>query len=300
MSAWRRYWIDSKRWPDIPTIRVGNAVLGGAGKTPTVMTLAGLPALAGKALHILMRGYGSRLRGPLRVCPHDHRFDDVGDEALLHARYHPTWIARDRPAGAWAALRSGAEILLLDDGAQNPSIRADFDLLVVDGKQGFGNGHILPAGPLREPIDHSMNRADAILLIGEASPKLRTYLDQASPPLLTGQLSLRSDSTDWLGQSVIAFAGIGQPEKFFTSLQEAGAHLLARYTFPDHHRYCRRECEALYREATDQQAILVTTSKDRVRLPPDIPIHVLEVDLILNESDWMNRLIETALQGFYV
>ncbi len=253
--------------PAVPVICVGNLVAGGAGKTPVALSLAARLAAQGRSVHILTRGYGGRAAGPLRVDAERHTAAEVGDEALLLARAAPTWVARERAAAARAAVEAGAELLLLDDGFQNPSIAKDLSLLVVDGAYGFGNGRVMPAGPLRESVTEGMARADAVVLMGEDRQGLSSRL-ATQRPLLPARLVPAPDGAAFAGRKVLAFAGIGRPQKFFDSLAELGADIAETRTFPDHHPYSAAEIESLAARAKELNVALVTTEKDAVRLPP--------------------------------
>ncbi|BBK39578.1 tetraacyldisaccharide 4'-kinase [Allostella sp. ATCC 35155] len=247
----------------VPVVCVGNLSVGGVGKTPVVLDLA--RRLAGRQPHILTRGYGGRLAGPVRVDPAVHGAADVGDEALLLARRTPVWVARDRAAGARMAVAHHARLLLLDDGFQNPSLAKDLSLVVVDGETGFGNGLVFPAGPLREPVARGLARADALVVMGED----RHGLAAASPvPVLRARLVPRMPLSFAPGAPIVAFAGIGRPAKFFATLRALGADPAAEQAFPDHHRFREDELLRLEALAAGLGARLVTTDKDAVRLPP--------------------------------
>jgi tetraacyldisaccharide 4'-kinase len=243
-----------------PVICVGNATLGGAGKTPVARALAALLRGQGVAAHVLARGYGGALKGPLRIESGRNSAREVGDEILLHARDGPAWIARDRAAGARAAIAAGAEAIILDDGFQNPGLAKTISLLVFDAAAGIGNGKVFPAGPLRERLGAALARADALVLMGEGQahwlggfpgPVLRARLAPAGPPP-TGPL--------------VAFAGIGRPEKFFATLGEAGGDIAEAVPFADHHVYRAGDLDFLRRLAAGRGAHLITTEKDHVRL----------------------------------
>jgi tetraacyldisaccharide 4'-kinase len=263
---------------------VGNLVAGGAGKTPVVLSIAGALRRGGVEAHVLCRGHGGRLAGPVRVDPARHAAADVGDEALLHARAAPAWIARDRAAGAAAAAEAGAEVLLLDDGFQNPQPAKDLSLLVVDGEVGFGNGRVIPAGPLREPVEQGLARADAVVLLGDDRTGLRAALSRARP-VLAARIEPAGD-TGWLsGARVLAFAGIGRPAKFFAALAAAGAEVAAAVPFPDHHPYDPDEVMRLVERARALGAVPVTTAKDLVRLPPGAAPMVRSLEVAVRWED---------------
>lgn len=257
----------------VPVICCGNVTVGGAGKTTLVLDLA--HRLAGAGVHNLLRGYGGSSLGVHRVAPDDPALL-VGDEALLLAAAAPTWTGADRAASARAAIDAGARVLLMDDGLQNPTLVKTASILVIDGRTGFGNGRVLPAGPLREPVSVAVGRCRAGVLIGRDATGAIARL----PPDLTiirADLVQDSSVAGLIGQPVIAFAGIALPEKFFTPLRQAGVVLKGTRPFPDHHVYTDMELDSLFREARQQKAILVTTPKDAVRLPPLVRAEVTVV-----------------------
>lgn len=264
----------------VPVVCVGNLTLGGTGKTPTVLALARLLQGQGRRPAILSRGYGGRLAGPVRVDPSSHRAADVGDEPLLLAAAAPVYVASDRKAGAQAALAEGADILLMDDGFQNPSLEKTLSLVVVDGAAGFGNRRVFPAGPLREPVAAGFARADALVMVGADM--------QAASFGFSGPV-LRADLVPvpghWAGVPVVAFAGIGRPEKFFDTLARTGARVLATYPFADHHAYSRRAVERLLAIAAERGAQLVTTEKDAVRVPGDLAARIRTLPVELRFAD---------------
>lgn len=246
----------------VPVIAVGNFTAGGAGKTPTALALARALAARGAQPAFITRGYGGTLPGPLRVEGHGPR--EVGDEALLLAREAPTYVARDRAAGARLAIRQGASCLILDDALQNPALVKDFTLAVVDGAFGLGNGHVLPAGPLRAPLEGQLAHVDAVMIVGAACEGLREALGNRVP-VFAAALAVEEASA-LAGQPVIGFCGLGLPEKFEASLAACGAKIVAFHAFADHHAFSDTEAEALVAEAARRGARLVTTAKDHVRL----------------------------------
>ena len=250
----------------VPVICCGNVTVGGAGKTTLALDLARRLRARGIAVHILLRGYGGTARGPHRVTPTDPA-SLVGDEALLLAAVAPTWTGADRAASARAAIAAGAALLLLDDGLQNPTLAKDRSLLVIDGASGFGNGHVLPAGPLREPVAACAARCHAAVLIGADATGAIAHLPP-SLPLLRAHLAQGPEIVSLIGKRVLAFAGIARPEKFFDGLAQAGVTVIARRPFPDHHPFTDSELRAVIETATHMQAIPVTTPKDAVRIPP--------------------------------
>ena len=221
----------------VPVICVGNFTSGGAGKTPTVIALARLMAGEGIQPHILTRGYGGSEGGPLRVDAARHDARAVGDEALLLARAATTWVSRDRAAGAKAAESAGATVLLMDDGMQTPTLAKNLCLAVIDGGAGFGNGRVLPAGPLREPLARGLGRAHALILVGRDRRGALAALGKHDLPVIEADLVPGEEAQALRERPVVAFAGIGRPEKFFETLEEAGCTVIARHAFADHHRY---------------------------------------------------------------
>ena len=264
----------------LPIVCVGNLVAGGAGKTPVAIALARRLRARGRAPHLISRGYGGRERGPLAVDPARHDARDIGDEALLLARAAPAWVARDRAAAAAAAHAAGADIAVLDDGHQNRSVEKDLSLVVIDGGYGFGNGRLLPAGPLREPADAGLARADAVVIVGDDRAGVRRRLP-AGLPVVEARLAPGRGRELLAGRRVAAFAGIGRPGKFFATLEALPCELVARTAFADHHRFREHEILALADRAAGLDAVLATTAKDVVRLPASLRglATVLEVDI---------------------
>ena len=269
----------------VPVICVGNFTAGGTGKTPTVIALARLLADAGLHPHVLTRGYGGSESGPIRVDPARHDSHAVGDEALLLARAAPTWLSRDRAAGAKAAASAGAAILLMDDGMQSPTLAKDLCLAVIDGGAGFGNGCVLPAGPLREPLARGLGRAHALVLVGNDRRGALKALGRHDLPVVEADLVPGEEARALLARPVVAFAGIGRPEKFFETLEEAGCTVIAHHAFADHHRYKPGEIAAIISQAKEQDAQPVTTEKDFVRLPPEVKAAVRTLPVTLAWRD---------------
>jgi tetraacyldisaccharide 4'-kinase len=269
------------RWrAEVPIVCVGNLSVGGAGKTP----IAGAIAALLPGAHFLSTGYGGSAKGPLLVDPARHDHELVGDEPLLLAELAPCWVAKDRVAGARAAVAAGARCLIMDDGFQDPSLAKDLSLLVVDGQAGFGNQRCLPAGPLRESVAAGLKRADAVILLGADRHGVAAQV--APLPVLRAWLEPEAEAQVLVGRKVVAFAGIGRPAKFFHSLEHLGANLVEAYAFPDHYPYHPAEIAELQRAAAAQHAFLVTTSKDSVRIEAHLrdQLAVLQMDVVWEDE----------------
>lgn len=271
--------------PGAPVICIGNPTVGGAGKTPTALAICARLSALGATPHILSRGYGGRIRGPHRVDPKRDRAADVGDEPLLMARGQTVWIGADRSKTAKAAVAAGADVLVMDDGFQNPGLHKDLSILVVDAAVGYGNEKVIPAGPLREPVEESFERADAAILIGQRPANQAWPWTRPDRPTLHARLSPDAGGRSLRGQRVLAFAGIGRPEKFFQTLREMGADLIDAQAFPDHYRYNSAMLQRLEARAASAGAILATTEKDAARFPDWFEGRALVVKVTLGFAD---------------
>ncbi len=275
--------------PRVPVICVGNLVAGGAGKTPVTLALCERLLARGHAVHIVSRGYGGSLVGPVQVDETKHGAAQVGDEPLLLSAFAPTWIARNRAAAVKAAESAGASVILMDDGLQNPSVKPSLALVVVDAARGFGNGRCIPAGPLREPVPVGLARANLVIAIGghDAQAAFATvWGSQITVPLVTGTLQPLQTGMDWTGQRVLAFAGIADPERFFTTLRSLGADVLRGEALSDHAPLSETFLKRIESEAFAAGAQLVTTEKDAARLPRHWRMRVLTLVVRLRISDW--------------
>ncbi len=275
----------------VPVICVGNLNVGGTGKTPTVIALVERLASRGIAAHVVTRGHGGSLAGgpPVRVEERTHAAAEVGDEPLLLSAFAPVWVARDRVAAARAAEAAGAGAVVMDDGFQNPSLAKDLSIVVIDAAYGFGNGRVMPAGPLREPVGAGLLRANLTLAIGAPEQRARLAADWpalAACPAAGGVLAPLQTGMDWQGLRALAFAGIGRPGKFFASLRSLGVELVAAHGLADHAPFDQRLLTRLTAEARATRSQLVTTEKDAVRLPAAFRLKVLVLPVRLELADW--------------
>jgi tetraacyldisaccharide 4'-kinase len=276
----------------VPVICVGNLVVGGAGKTPLAIALARHLIATDHTPHFLSRGYGGREGGPVQVDLRHHDASAVGDEPLLLASVAPTWVAKNRPAGARMACAAGADTIIMDDGFQNPSLAKDISVLAVDGGYGFGNHRVMPAGPLREPLSSGLQRADAAVVIGADATGA---LDGTQPYCPVHEAHLAPYPDDAIaGKRVFAFAGIGRPEKFYATLRQFGCTVAATRDFPDHHRYTPQQIMLLCEDAAALDALPVTTEKDYVRLSDDAKtmVHALRVELEWADPASPSKILE--------
>ena len=273
----------------VPVLCCGNASVGGVGKTTVVLDLIRRLRRRGVAVHCLTRGYGGRVDGVVRVDPARHPATLVGDEPLLLAAEAPTWVGADRAASARAAVAAGAEFLLMDDGLQNPGLAKTASLLIVDGAVGFGNGRVMPAGPLRETVGQAASRCRAGVLIGADAAGVRAAV--GALPMLDARLA---PARALPGERVFAFCGIARPAKFLATIADAGAELAGSASFPDHHVFSPREIEQVLAAASRHGARPITTAKDAVRLPADIraQVEVLGVSLMWREEAALERLLD--------
>ena len=252
----------------IPVICVGNYHVGGAGKTPTVLALAQLLRELGELPVVLSRGYGGKLRGPVKVDCERHVADDVGDEPLMMAQSLPVVVSRDRVEGVALAKSQGATVILMDDGFQNPAIIKDASLIVIDSVRGLGNGKVFPAGPLRAPLKPQLARTDALIVVGDgiAAAPVAAGIAAQGKPVFCARVRPDEASVALLrGRRVLAFAGIGDPARFFDTLRTSGIEVVRCRAFADHHAFSKREIEDLIAAARHEALTLVTTEKDLAR-----------------------------------
>ena len=304
-AAWRIR-RPSRHRPPLPVICVGNFTVGGVGKTPTAIALCRLMTGLGTTPGFLTRGYRGSERGPLLV---DLERDDVrqtGDEPRLLAAIAPTVISGDRPLGARALSAIGADAIIMDDGFQNPRLGKDLSLIVVDAEAGFGNGMVVPAGPLRAPLTAQIKQAHAMVLISEGTDREDVVRVAATSgkPLLRARI-LPTGSAKWAGAKVFAFAGIGNPGRYLRSVESAGAIIVGSRVFPDHHLYTQNEARDLLKRAEVSGGRLVTTAKDYVRLAAGrdaigelrMLSDVFEIRIVFDDPPTVEQMLSAAIDA---
>jgi len=289
----RRATVTPKTVP-VPVLCIGNLTVGGTGKTPISLSIQKRLLARGVHGHFLTRGYGGSLKGPIKVDLETHSVGEVGDEALLLARQAPCWVSANRPAGALAAVESGAGAIILDDGFQNPSLVKTLSLLVVDGAYGFGNGRVMPAGPLREPLAEGLARADGVIVVGPMIEMPELHLTDI--PVVGARL-VADDVNNIAGRPVIAFAGIGRPGKFFKTLREIGCKVIAEHEFADHQPYETQDIEPIIKQAAEAGLSVVTTEKDFVRVPESLRTYILplRVEIEWDDAGQIDALLEKVI-----
>ena len=283
----------TKPWmAPIPVICIGNLLIGGQGKTPIALSIGQLLKNKGLKVHFLSRGYGGIIKGPIKVNPSEHTSREVGDEPLLLAQECETWVSSNRTLGIQSAYQDGAEIIITDDGFQDPSINKDLSVIVIDGEVGFGNGRLLPSGPLRENIYFGLSRAQAVVIMGNdhsnIKEKLNGFLSNQhnnAIKVLEATIVPKTNIGKIKNTRLYAFSGIGHPKKFFDTLERIGCCVIAKIKYRDHHQFSPREVKELVKSAKKQEAMLVTTSKDYARLSNEQKKYVTE---ILVKVEWGN------------
>lgn len=269
----------------VPVVAVGSLSVGGTGKTPAVIALAQRLAVRGRTPHVVTRGPGA----PLLVDEREHRVRQVGDEALLVAAFAPTWVVRDSVAGIEAAVRAGADVVVLDGGFPDPVAIGQITIVVEDAARGLGNGFAWPAGPLKRRLESGLATADLVLAVGPPEAQAafaETWGTRLTCPLLGASLQPLETGIDWAGLDVVAFAGIEAPERFFASLRRLGARLVRAQALSDHQELTLALLARLEADARRAGAQLVTTEKDAVRLPRDFRAKVVSLPVRLEPSDW--------------
>ena len=279
----------------IPVVCIGNLVMGGVGKTPLAVSVAEYFKMNGMRPVFLTRGYGGGLINVL-VDLDKHTAKDTGDEALLLARIAPTIVDADRARGAKTAEKIGADVIIMDDGFQNPQLVKDLSFAVFDGRYGFGNGKVFPAGPLREPVEDGLQRADAFIVVGKDKAGIKEWIDKRfmSLPFIGTHIEQDVAKIAQLsGKKVFAFAGIGYPDKFFDMLRDYGCDVVETQAFSDHYPYTDEDMTDLIARADKLEAVLVTTAKDGVRIAPRFlpQVQIVKAYMVWDTPDAMCALL---------
>lgn len=278
---------------DVPVICIGNVTVGGAGKTPVALAIGKILQQKGIKFAFLSRGYGGSLTRPTIVDNKKHSAKEVGDEPLLLSRLATTIIAKNRKAGAELAVRNGAEVIIMDDGLQNPSIGKDMALLVIDGNYGIGNGHIMPAGPLREKLSSAIKKTAAVIFIGEDKTGLLTKLGESK--IIRAEIDVPANREN---KKFLAFAGIANPDKFFSSLAKGGYDIVKKTIFSDHYQYTENDINSLKNRAESLNACLITTEKDFIRLTErqQQDISILPIEIKWEDNNSIDEIISCCLK----
>jgi tetraacyldisaccharide 4'-kinase len=281
--------------PSVPVISVGNIVLGGAGKTPVTLALAKILQAKGFMPHVISRGYGGAVSKPVQVDLSRHTYQEVGDEPLLLAKVVPTWVSKNRRVAADLAIQAGADVLLLDDAHQNQDLVKDICFLVVNASQGFGNGRIFPAGPLRQSLHSGLRNTTAMIFIGEEEDALPAQLIDLSCPLIRAKIA----PVEPIACPVVGFAGLGYPDKFYQTLVKAGYQVLDFISFADHYPYTPEDLQRLKKKAQEMQGLLITTEKDYTRIPEVSreDILTLPVCLTFQEDDKLEKVLQSIFKS---
>ena len=303
MNQWQRARIQNTTPTkiDIPVICIGNIVIGGAGKTPTALAIAEKLMKQGHNPHFISRGYGGKAKGPLQVDLSVHNSRSVGDEALLLARKCTTWVSKNRVSAGMLAMKNGADILILDDGFQNPKLYKDLSILAVENEFGLGNGRIIPAGPLRESPNDALKRASLLLKIfsfGKSDTEIKLFENLSIPTIRANVIPNIEDSQQLKGHDILAFSGIARPQKFFSTLDTIGCKIVEFKKFPDHYQFKDSEIISLIDKAKLLNAKLVTTEKDLVRIPDHLreKIKVLRISISFSN----NNLLDDILMNLFL
>ena len=292
--------ISIKKFSPIPTICIGNIVIGGAGKTPVSMKICKMLTLAGYNPHFISKGYASIIKESTLV-EKWHSPKSVGDESLLLSEITSTWIGSDRIKSANLAKKSGADCLIMDDGFQNPTIAKDFSIVVVDGEQEFGNKKVIPAGPLRESIKRGLSRTNLIVVIGNITDELKKLIP-IEVPIFKAQFEIKKNNEIFKGKNVTAFAGIAYPNKFFKTLEAQGAKVIKRISYSDHYIYDENDLLALAEIANKTKSILVTTKKDFVRIPKTYRpiVNTLDGEIVFEKEQLLTERLSSIIENFFI
>jgi len=290
--------LNKTKYSEIPVICIGNLVVGGAGKTPLALKIGKILKLSGYIPHFITRGYSGNIKNNIKV-EKFHRPEEVGDESIILSSVAPTWIGSNRIKSTKNAFKEKADCVIMDDGFQNPTIHKDFSIIVIDGKQGFGNRRVLPSGPLRESIRRGLDRSNAVIIVGEDKFNIKKLISNKIP-IFNAKFDVSKNEEIFKGKNITAFAGIAYPTKFFDTLEDEGAKILKKITFPDHYIYNEEDLLNLVEIANNNKTILVTTQKDFIRIPENYKsiIHKLEGEIKLEEESLLKEILANVLENY--
>ncbi len=292
-----RNFISKTQKVTLPIICIGNIVVGGAGKTPVALKIGKLLIKAGYKPNFISKGYTGLIKNSTLVKSW-HSAKSVGDESILLSEVADTWVGLDRIKSAKLA-ENNSNCLIMDDGFQNPTIFKDFSIIVINASQEFGNKRVIPSGPLRESIKRGLTRTNLIIVIGETTEKLKKLIPK-DIPIVNAKFEIKKENKIFKGQNIIAFAGIAYPEKFFQSLDEEGAKILRKITFPDHHIYTENDLLSLAEIANKTKSILVSTKKDYVRVPKSFRslVNTLEGEIVFDDEDFLVEILSNVIENY--
>lgn len=281
----------------LPTICIGNIVVGGAGKTPVSLKIGKMLIKSGYSPNFISKGYAGIIKDSTLVQSW-HSPKSVGDESLLLSEIAPTWIGTNRNASIKLAYNNNCDCVIMDDGFQNPTIHKDFSIIVINSSQEFGNKKVMPSGPLRESIKRGLSRTNLIIVIG----KVTEYLNNTIPdhiPIISAKFNIINENKIFRGQKITAFAGIAYPEKFFNSLREQGAKIVKEITYPDHHIFDENDLLNLVEIANKTKSILVSTQKDFVRVPKTYRslVNTLEGEIVFENEDLVREILSNVIEN---
>lgn len=289
----------------MPVLCVGNFTLGGTGKTPVVIALTNTAKRLGLKPGIVSRGYGGKIKHSRCVDLARDKARDVGDEPILLAQHATVAVGTDRIQSAKLLQNEGCNFILMDDGFQSRRMVIDFAVLVIDGLRGLGNGAVFPAGPLRAPLKTQLAYANSLIMIGtgDRSHEIPQLAKQADKPLTHARLTpLVKDNVK--GKSFLAFAGIGNPEKFFCSIRELQGKVVKTMVYADHHFFTDRDLDDINNAANNNNLFIATTAKDFVRIKGDKKdkllekLYVFDVEVAFDDPDFCESIINDTLDRF--
>ncbi len=289
--------VSKKNQSPLPTICVGNIVVGGAGKTPVALKIGELLIKSGYKPHFISKGYAGLTKISTLVKSW-HSATSVGDESILLSEVAPTWVGNDRINSSILAKSEGSDCLIMDDGFQNPNIQKDFSIIVINSEQEFGNRRVMPSGPLRESIKRGLSRTNLVIVIGNPSEEIKKTVPDHIP-IIESNFEIKKENKSFKGQKIVAFAGIAYPEKFFNSLKDQGANIIKEISYPDHHIYNENDLLSLVETANKTQSILVSTKKDYVRIPKSYRslVNTLEGEIIFKDEQLLREILSNVIEN---